>query len=214
MSRAPVVYVYGPSGSGKTRLVERLVRELAARGWRVATVKRSGSERLDVDTEGKDTWRHAQAGAVAVAATSRTNSFVMAPREMDSTSLVEAVQSLGGADIILVEGLGDDAPPAVAKLAVGKVKERAPGTVLDVADGDADLAPVIETLGRVRAAHAGQPAGVELEVGGARVPIKPFVQEFLEGTLRGAISSLSDAGAPQDEVVLRLPARKGGPGAP
>ena len=207
MARAPVVYFYGPSGSGKTRLVERLVSELSLRGWRVATVKRTSHEALDVDTEGKDTWRHAKAGASAVAATSRTNSFVMVPRGLPSSALVEAIEATGGVDIILVEGLGDDAPPAAAKVAVGEVKERASGTVLAVAGKEADIDAVVDVLERLRATHAGRPEAVELLVGGRSVLMKPFVQEFLEGTLRGAVSALEGAGTPQDEVVLRLPPR-------
>lgn len=207
MASAPVVYFYGPSGSGKTRLVERLVAELSMRGWRVATVKRTAHESLDVDTEGKDTWRHAKAGASAVAATSRTNSFLMVPRGLPSSALVQAIEATGGVDIILVEGLGDDAPPAAAKVAVGEVKERASGTVLAVAGKEADLDAIVEMLERVRATHAGRPEAAELLVGGRSVPMKPFVQDFLEGTLRGAVSALEDAGTPQDEVVLRLPQR-------
>jgi molybdopterin-guanine dinucleotide biosynthesis protein B len=212
MARAPVVYFYGPSGSGKTRLVERLVSELSLRGWRVATVKRTSHEALDVDTEGKDTWRHAKAGASAVAATSRTNSFVMVPRGLPSSALVEAIEATGGVDIILVEGLGDDAPPAAAKVAVGEVKERASGTVLAVAGKEADIDAVVDVLERLRATHAGRPEAVELLVDGRSVLMKPFVQEFLEGTLRGAVSALEGAGTPQDEVVLRLPPRGTGKG--
>ena len=212
MARAPVVYFYGPSGSGKTRLVERLGSELSLRGWRVATVKRTSHEALDVDTEGKDTWRHAKAGASAVAATSRTNSFVMVPRSLPSSALVEAIEATGGVDIILVEGLGDDAPPAAAKVAVGEVKERASGTVLAIAGKEADIDAVVDVLERVRATRAGRPEAVELLVGGRSVLMKPFVQEFLEGTLRGAVSALEDAGKPNDEIVLRLPPRGTGKG--
>ena len=207
MARAPVVYFYGPSGSGKTRLVERLVAELSMRGWRVATVKRTAHEALDVDTEGKDTWRHAKAGAAAVAATSRTDSFLMVPRGLPSSALVAAIEATGGVDVILAEGLGDDAPPAAPKVAVGAVKERAPGTVLAVAGKEADLDAVVEVLERVRATYGGRAEAVELLVDGRPVPMKPFVQEFLEGTLRGAVSALEDAGTSRDEVVLRLPPR-------
>jgi hypothetical protein len=112
--------------------------------------------------------------------------------------------------MVLVEGLGDDAPPAAAKVAVGEVKERASGTVLAVAGKEADIDAVVDVLERVRATQAGRPEAVELLVGGRSVPMKPFVQEFLESTLRGAVSVLDDAGKPNDEVVLRLPPR--GPG--
>ena len=43
--------------------MEGLIRELTARGWRVATVKHHVHE-VEIDVPGKDSWRHARAGAV------------------------------------------------------------------------------------------------------------------------------------------------------
>jgi hypothetical protein len=44
-------------------------------------------------------------------------------------------------------------------------------------------------------------------VGGNDVTIKPFVQDYLEGTLRGAIGALKETGSPGDEIELRIPKR-------
>ncbi len=63
-----VLGVVGRSGSGKTTLIERLIPELTRRGLSVATVKRVA--RFDIDTPGKDSWRHSQAGAQAYAVAS------------------------------------------------------------------------------------------------------------------------------------------------
>lgn len=57
-----VLGVVGPSNSGKTTLVERLVERLDERAT-VGTVKHIDCEPT-LDTEGKDTHRHRQAGAV------------------------------------------------------------------------------------------------------------------------------------------------------
>jgi molybdopterin-guanine dinucleotide biosynthesis protein MobB len=51
-----------PSGTGKTTLVESVIGALAARGLRVAGVKHD-AHRIELDTEGKDSWRMRQAGA-------------------------------------------------------------------------------------------------------------------------------------------------------
>jgi molybdopterin-guanine dinucleotide biosynthesis adapter protein len=59
-----VCLVSGPSGSGKTTLVERLIPALARRGVPAGTVKHHRG-RIQVDREGKDTWRHRRAGARA-----------------------------------------------------------------------------------------------------------------------------------------------------
>lgn len=62
-----VVAVIGAGrGSGKTTTVESLVRELSARNFRVGTIKQIHEEDFTIDTKGKDTWRHAEAGAKMV----------------------------------------------------------------------------------------------------------------------------------------------------
>jgi molybdopterin-guanine dinucleotide biosynthesis protein B len=60
----PMVSIVGFSGAGKTTLLEKLIRELTARGCRVGTVKHD-VHGFEMDTPGKDSWRHKQAGAVA-----------------------------------------------------------------------------------------------------------------------------------------------------
>ncbi len=60
----PVVSVVGKGDSGKTTFLEKLIRVLADRGVRVATVKHHIHD-YDIDVPGKDSWRHAKAGAVA-----------------------------------------------------------------------------------------------------------------------------------------------------
>jgi molybdopterin-guanine dinucleotide biosynthesis protein B len=58
----PVVSVVGKSNSGKTTLIEKMIGELVRRGYRVATIKHN-LHGFEIDHEGKDSWRHKQAGA-------------------------------------------------------------------------------------------------------------------------------------------------------
>ena len=58
----PIVSIVGKSNSGKTTLIEKLIAELAGRGWRVATIKHN-RHGFDIDHEGKDSYRHKKAGA-------------------------------------------------------------------------------------------------------------------------------------------------------
>ena len=59
----PKVYSFiAWSGTGKTTYLERLIAALKARGLRVAAVKHD-AHRLELDREGKDSWRFARAGA-------------------------------------------------------------------------------------------------------------------------------------------------------
>lgn len=66
----PILCFVGRSNSGKTTLIERLIPELVRAGYRVATIKHAGHG-FDLDTEGKDSWRHKRAGASAVIVLSR-----------------------------------------------------------------------------------------------------------------------------------------------
>jgi len=55
----------GYSGSGKTTLVEQLIARLRLGGHRVSVVKHA-HHAFDIDHQGKDSWRHRQAGAFEV----------------------------------------------------------------------------------------------------------------------------------------------------
>ena len=62
---APLTGLFGTNSSGKTSLMERLVAEITARGFRVSTVKHVHHD-VDLDHPGKDTYRHRMAGAEEV----------------------------------------------------------------------------------------------------------------------------------------------------
>ena len=58
----PVIGFAAYSGTGKTTVLEKLIRELTARGLRVGTVKHDGHD-FEIDHPGRDSYRHIQAGA-------------------------------------------------------------------------------------------------------------------------------------------------------
>lgn len=92
----------GKSDSGKTTVMEGLIRELTAGGHLVATVKHHVHE-VDIDSPGKDSWRHAHAGAVTTMISAPTQFAVVRVTERDRT-LEELVEAAGDADILLTEG--------------------------------------------------------------------------------------------------------------
>ncbi|GAB6173470.1 molybdopterin-guanine dinucleotide biosynthesis protein B [Paradesulfitobacterium aromaticivorans] len=98
----PVVSVVGKSDSGKTTLLEKILREAKKRGWRVATVKHD-VHGFEMDKPGKDTWRHAQAGADVVVISSPTKIAVLEKVEEDQP-LDEVVKRVQGVDLIFTEG--------------------------------------------------------------------------------------------------------------
>jgi molybdopterin-guanine dinucleotide biosynthesis protein B len=102
VGEAPIVSVVGKSGSGKTTFLEKLLPELKRRGYRVATVKHD-THGFDIDHPGKDTWRHAQAGADAVVISSPRR-IALIQRLDDEMSLDEIARYVQDVDIIITEG--------------------------------------------------------------------------------------------------------------
>ena len=81
----PIVSIVGKSDSGKTFLIERLVSGLTAKGYRIATIKHD-VHGFEMDREGKDSWRHKQAGASAV--------VISSPKKIAMIQDVEEEESL------------------------------------------------------------------------------------------------------------------------
>jgi molybdopterin-guanine dinucleotide biosynthesis protein B len=98
----PVISVVGKSGVGKTTALERIIRELKARGYAVGTVKHD-THGFEVDRPGKDSWRHAQAGSDAVVISGPRRMALI--RRLDAEMpLDEVVGTMGDVDIVITEG--------------------------------------------------------------------------------------------------------------
>ena len=100
MSAPRVVAVVGFKDAGKTQAVEALVRELTRRGLGVGTLKHTSRTR-PLDTPGKDTWRHREAGSVASAILTSESAAVFLNHPVN---VVDAVARLGPLDIVVLEG--------------------------------------------------------------------------------------------------------------
>lgn len=98
----PVVSVVGKSDSGKTTLMERLIRSLSDRGYRVGTVKHHVHD-FDIDVPGKDSWRHGRAGSVTTLVSSPTKLGMIRQTDHEAT-LDELLGFAGDIDILLTEG--------------------------------------------------------------------------------------------------------------
>lgn len=99
----PVFRFVGHSGSGKTALVEKLLPELTARGLQLATIKHA-HHRVELDKEGKDSWRYKQAGAVISMLVTASELQVVADAVDRREPAQLAERFLGEADMVLAEG--------------------------------------------------------------------------------------------------------------
>ena len=113
----PILSFVGRSNSGKTTLIERVIPELVRAGYKVATVKHAGHG-FDLDTEGKDSWRHKQAGASSVVIISKSSLAMFA--DVSDHMNVEDVRERyldSSYDLILAEGWRSEGYP---KIVVGR----------------------------------------------------------------------------------------------
>jgi molybdopterin-guanine dinucleotide biosynthesis protein B len=225
-----IIAVCGYSDSGKTSFIEQLLPHLG--GYRVVVIKHT--DREHVDAVGKDTTRHRAAGAdtSAIIASEETAVFLSGARSIEEIAgmldaevvLLEGFKTSNYEKIWLGEGQGSNVvlqDPSVEE-GVYYIRRRAdveralrqlPG--LDcgdcgywscqelaqaVAAGDASVEDCVVSHG-----------GVTVTVDGTMVPLKPFVQEFIEGTVRGMLQSLKgveDTGG--KPVLVKLPGRQAG----
>ena len=104
-----VIGVAGFKNAGKTTLVEKLVRALAAKGYRISTVKHAHHS-FDIDHEGRDSFRHRKAGASEVAVISRERAAIIQELRGDAEpSLEQVLARLQPCDLVIIEGYKRDA---------------------------------------------------------------------------------------------------------
>ncbi|MFN7251765.1 MAG: molybdopterin-guanine dinucleotide biosynthesis protein B [Anaerobacillus sp.] len=101
-----IIQVAGFSNSGKTTLVEKLVAAASEEAVRVGTIKHHGhgGELTSLD-EGKDSWKHRQAGAIVSAAVSKgTLQLNVAKDNLWEPDELLALYENFPIDVVIIEG--------------------------------------------------------------------------------------------------------------
>ena len=208
-----IVSVVGISKSGKTTLIEKLVRELRSRGYRVATVKHA-PEGMTLDQPDRDSWRHLQAGSEATVISSRDRLALIRPVTAEAT-LDDIARLLGEEyDIILTEGFKQgDAP----KIEVHRKEAGPPLTdikklIAIATDEPLDAKARQFSLDDARALADLLEEGfirpheerISLYVNNTRIPLTAFPREFITSTLGGMLSALKGVDRIESvEIFLR-----------
>ena len=107
----PIISVVGKSDSGKTTLICGLIPELKRRGYKVATIKHD-VHGFDIDRPGKDTWKHAQAGADTVIISSPWK-VAMIEKVEEELTLDQVITKVGQVDLIISEGYKRNNKPKI-----------------------------------------------------------------------------------------------------
>lgn len=122
----PIVSIVGKSSTGKTTFLEKLLRELTGRGYKIATIKHSHHS-INFDDPNKDSYRHAQAGA-AITMVSSTTSLQIIKSLPEELTIDELARNLGEEyDLILTEGFSRDNAPKI------EIHRKETGPLLDIA---------------------------------------------------------------------------------
>jgi molybdopterin-guanine dinucleotide biosynthesis protein B len=213
-----VLSIVGRSKVGKTTFLEKLVPEIKSRGYRVGTIKHDAHDHFEIDHQGKDTWRHREAGAQVVAISSPTRFALtkMVESELNVDSIVATYFT--DEDLVLTEGyksgskakieicrkelksepLCSQADRLVAVVSDFSVAVDVPLFELEDISGVADF---IEErfLGRK------DKSNVVLRLDGKKLPMKSFVREFVVGGILGMLSNLRGYDDPsQVDISIRL----------
>ena len=122
-------------------MIERLIPELVQAGYRVATIKHAGHG-FDLDTEGKDSWRHKRAGASTVMVLSK-GSLAMFSDVSDEIKIEELRDRFveNSIDLVLAEGWKSDGYPkiVVVRDEFGEVAVAQDGLLAVVSNKPTDL---------------------------------------------------------------------------
>ncbi len=196
----PIISVVGRSNVGKTTLLEKLIRELKGRGYRVAVVKHD-VHGFEMDKPGKDSWRLAQAGSDAVVLSCADKLALIRKQDHDAEP-PEVADLLGeDFDILLTEGYKHSRSPKIEvhRKGMGELLSTpeellgvatdeplgtpAPQFSLEDAKGLADL--VADFI-----ASRKDSSMTSIYVNGKEVPIKSFAETIITETIIGMVSTL------------------------
>lgn len=228
----PIIAVVGSRKSGKTTTVENIVRGLSRKSYRVAVAKHIHEPNFTIDLRGKDTWRHAQAGAETIVGVAKKELASIRKINTSKLTLSDIIQDCEyNIDIIVLEGfrglVAQD--PSIPKIVIAKDKS-------EVIEAMQVFRPILAFAGAISKAHAQtndkipyidvlkEPDKlaeiidkrvapiiqkrrelreiVSIRINGRMVALNPFVQKVTRNVLFSIITALKDTAIKGDENVF------------
>ena len=107
-----IVLVVGKKKTGKTTLMEKLIADLTLKGYRIGSMKYTTQDH-EFDTPGKDSHRHAQAGAESTLILSPTQ-IALFSRTMRAKNLDQLLDFIfADCDLVIGEGFKNSPFPKI-----------------------------------------------------------------------------------------------------
>jgi len=208
----PVVSLVGKPDCGKTTLLEKLIPELNRRGFRVGTIKHHVHE-FEMDTPGKDTWRHKRAGAHTVALSSPGGIGVIKDVDHDATIEELVGRFFDDVDLVITEGYKGASAPKIEVFRssahpdpLENRDETWLALVTDVPlksnlpEFSADDAPGIAAF-LIDRLLAETPSHTLLQVNGSAIPLTTFIAELFRKTITGMVTTLKGCKDPKSITI-------------
>ncbi len=211
-----VVGIVGTKNTGKTVLVTNIVKKFVERGFEVGTVKHTTEE---FDLEGRDTWKHKEAGAqIVVGAGEET--FLNIGKSMELEHIFNLMNYLKELDFIVVEGYKHS---KYVKISTSDYKDEFTIKNVDVRElNPANIESLVDMIEKrsfgilqslnckkcgfescndFQKAKISGNAGIDvkceveaddvvLKVDGFAIPMNPFVKAFVKNVVHGMVDSL------------------------
>ncbi len=228
-----ILAVVGTKNTGKTTLVTMIVKEMVNRGYKVATIKHTHH---DFDLEGKDTWKHREAGAEMVVGSGESTFFIV-NEQLPLEKILKIIGNTQELDYVVIEGfkfsnypkistteIEDDftitnidvfkANPEDIVSLVDLVEKRTYDLIPGADCGECGFEDCLEMAKAIVKGDASEESckmrklrEVELYIGDVKIPLNPFVQDFIKKSVMGMISTLktdeiTEKGEFKDKIEL------------
>ena len=224
-----IVSVVGSSNSGKTTAVEHIVKGLTEKGYTVASAKRIPEPDFTLDTEGKDTYRHAKAGAKTVLSVAPDELGIIRKVNTKKLSLEQVISEIPEeTDVIILEGfktlVGEDLsiPKVVGiktatemaealnryKNILAFINHKAAQTIeteFPVIDPMKDPQKLVDLVAKTVAVQVERKhkreQKITIQIEDEIVPLGDFVQDIVRNSVIAMVSSLKGAKIKGEEKV-------------
>lgn len=184
MKNPAVFGFYGESNTGKTSLIVKVIKRLTDECFKIATVKITDKS-IGIDVEGKDTWKHSQAGSKLVVLSSPVETDFLLKESKDIDEILQHISKLGCYDVVLVEGAHDLSIP---KIRLGDSIEERENTI---ASYEGDFDGFIEIIKNEIAEKKDRgKEKVSVKINGKQISLTEFPSNFIKNTISGMLKSL------------------------
>jgi len=224
-----IVAIVGSSNSGKTTALEEIIKGLTKKGYTVASAKRIPEPEFTIDTEGKDTWRHAKAGASTILSVAPNELTTIKKVDTKKYTLEQLISEIPDqTDIIIVEGfkslVGEDMtiPKIVATKTdneisaalerykniiafIGHIPDRKVETDIPFLDAINETEKLVELVNKKVAVLVERKQKREekiiIQVDEQILPLGDFVQDIIRNSVLAMVSSLKGVKIKGEEKV-------------